>query len=258
MRVTLARKHLVAAASVLVHAALFALMLRMSPSPPAGGEVGAVTVSLIPGVALATTAPEAPAAPAAAAVETVEPPPPPLEVTPQYVDLPAPGSELAERDPINDPVALSVSTAATNASGEVCQLTEWLRLALQADPQVQAALLGVPQPARSVANAMMLWDGDWVEPRMQSGQSVATVRAALVAGIRAAPQACQDETVRGPELLTLTEGASVTILAVGSGEWRWADLLKPSLPVAVEHAPGAPFWSAITKPTNRSLFLRPR
>ena len=243
VRANPARKHLVAVASLIAHAALFALLLGLSPDPPAGAEIGAMTVSLMPGDAFAATSPQAPAkakakaAPPAAVVKAIETPPPPqTDIEPQYIDVPVPGSELAERDPLNDPVALSVSTAATNTSGEVCQLSEWLQQALQADPQVQAALLGVPRPARSVANALMLWDGEWIEPRMQAGQSVAAIRAALMAGIRAAPQACQTEPVRGPELLSLTEGAGVTILAVGSGEWRWVDLLEPSLPVAVDPA----------------------
>ena len=184
MRVIPVRKHLVIAASVLVHAALFAVMLRMSPSPITGTEVGAVTVSLLPGEAFAATSPpptKAQTAPPATA-EVIEPPPPQADIEPQYVDVPERASDPAERDPLNDPIALSVSTAATNAAGEVCQLTEWLQQAMQADPQVQTALMGVPRPARSVANALMLWDGDWVEPRLQAGQSVATVRAALVAG----------------------------------------------------------------------------
>ena len=263
MRVTPARKHIITAASVIVHAALFALMLRMSPSPPTGAEVGAITVSLVAGEAVAETAPrlraDAQATPPATAVEVVESPPLlPTDVDPQYVDVPEPVSDVAQRDPLNDPVALFVSTAATSALGEACHLSEWLRLALQEDPQVQAALVAVPRPARSIANALMLWDGDWVEPRMQNGQSVATIRAALMAGIRAAPQACQDEAVRGPELLTLTEGASVTILAVGSGAWRWADLLEPSNLVAVETGPGSPMGSAVRKRAERDLFLRPR
>ena len=263
VRIIPARKHLVAAASVIAHAVVFALLLRLSPDPPAGAEIGTMAVSLMPGDAFAAASLQPPAkveaAPPASVVEAVETPPPPqTEVEPQYVDVPAPGSELAERDPLNDPVALSVSTAASNASGEVCQMSQWLQQALQADPQVQAALMGVPRPARSVANALMLWDGDWIEPRMQVGQSVAAVRAALMAGIRAAPRACQDQPVRGPELLTLTEGAGVTILAVGSGEWRWADLLEPSFSFAVDVAPGPPGGSTTRKRSDRSLFLRPR
>ena len=241
VRVKPIQKHLVAAVSVAVHAAIFALLLRISPSPSPGVELGAMTVSLMPGDAFATTSPkpraETQAPPRAPAVKAVETPPPPeTDVEPQYVDMPAPASELAERDPLNDPIALSVSTAATNASGEACQLTEWLQQALQADPQVQAALRSVPRPARSVANALMIWDGDWVEPRLQAGQSVIAVRAALVAGIRAAPLACQTQSVRGPELLTLTESSGVTILAVGSGEWRWENLLEPSPPFQVDVA----------------------
>ncbi len=263
VRVTPTRKHLVVAASVLVHVGLLALLLRVSPHAPEVAEVGAMTVSLAPGEALASTSPQ-PSTPAkarsrAGAIEVAEtPPPPPTDIEPQYVDVAEPDADAADdRDPVNDPVALSVSAAATNASGETCQMTAWLQQALQADPQVQAAMLRIPRPARSVANALMLWDGDWVEPPMQTSQSVAALRAALVAGIRAAPVACQFETIRGPELISLTEGPGATILAVGSGEWRWAQLLEAADPSITRSAGQRTEPTGSATPT-RAVILWPR
>ena len=40
--------------------------------------------------------------------------------------------------------------------------------------------------------------------------------------------ACQDQVIHGPELIILLDGAGATVLAIGSGDWRWADLLKPA------------------------------
>ena len=164
-------------------------------------------------------------------------PPEPTEIKPEFVDVSLSLSREGERDPLADPVALSVAAASTGASGQTCQLTAWLQQALQADPQVQAALPAIPKPARSVANAIMLWDGGWVDPRPNATNGVTAIRLAVIAGVRSAPAACQAQVVRGPELIILTQGADSTILAIGSGEWRWGDLLASDYQLTALAAP---------------------
>ena len=164
-------------------------------------------------------------------------PPEPTEIKPEFVDVSLSLSREGERDPLADPVALSVAAASTGASGQTCQLTAWLQQALQADPQVQAALPAIPKPARSVANAIMLWDGGWVDPRPNATNGVTAIRLAVIAGVRSAPAACRAQVVRGPELIILTQGADSTILAIGSGEWRWGDLLASDYQLTALAAP---------------------
>lgn len=125
-------------------------------------------------------------------------------------------------------VSAVVANAATATPGEPCQLSQWLQQALDSDPQVQAALPAIPRPARSVANAIMIWNGEWVQPDSKAAWGYAILRSALVAGISAAPAACQELPVRGPELLTVTAEGETTIVAVGSGEWTWGELLAPA------------------------------
>lgn len=209
---------------MLAHAALLLpLVLLQAPSPPRGPDLGVVVVSLYDGPELASSAAQSapPAAPPPA--PPFEPPP---DVEPQFLDVELAEADLAPpRDPLQDPVALSVA-GASGAAGETCAVGAWLQPALQGDPEVLAALGEMPRSARSVADALMLWDGVWVAPRPGAARAVAPIRAALISGVGAAPEACLAQVIRGPELITLENGATTTVLAIGSGEWKWGDLLS--------------------------------
>lgn len=228
------------AGSVFAHAVLVVMLLRAPAGTPMAAEPGLMTVSLYDGRAAAkvVTPPRTPhaVAPASAAqAKGILKPVQPTDIAPQYVEVSASQPDLTERDPLQDPVALSVA-AASGAGGTACHITEWLQQALQADPQVQAALLVIPRPARSVSNALMLWDGGWVKVQVTADAGVAAIRSAVVSGVRAAPPACQAQLVQGPELMTLTSGLDTTVVAIGSGEWRWGDLLSPTPGVTLASA----------------------
>lgn len=226
------RRHLLILGSAIAHVAVVAALL-LSPAPSqAVAEVSAISVSLFDGKALLPSA-RPPAAPSLAPPRrppafteaTLErPPPQPTDVEPQYVEVSDSEPQLLERDPLQDPVALSVEAAAA-ANGQACQLTSWLQAALEKDPQVQGALALIPRPTRSVANAVMIWDGGWVTPPHAASGGVGVLRMALLSGIKSAPAACQAQPIRGAELMTLTNGADTTVLAIGAGEWRWSDLV---------------------------------
>jgi hypothetical protein len=217
--------------SLLAHAALIAVLLQMPASkPPTAAGVAAMDISLIDGKARFALAapmlkPHVQPAQKPSREPKARPLPPDLpDVAPQYVDF-EPGVDEARlnRDPAQDPVALAVAENA--ASGRACQLGGWLQAALRADPTVQSALAAIPRADRSVANAIMLWNLRWVRqpPSALAGASV--LRSALMVGVRAAPPECQTQLVRGPELLVMTDASGTTLIAIGSGEWRWADLL---------------------------------
>lgn len=209
-------------ASALAHGFLLAALL-LAPAPPQVmlADTGAMGVSLIDGTAFAAKKPAA-AAPAQPA-KTRPPPVAPPDIEPQYVDLAEAVVEVSDRDPLTDPVFLAV--AAAGAKGETCQLTAWLQQALQNDPQVRAALALMPRRALSLSNALMLWDTGWVQGDPKAAANLAAVRAAVLAGVRAAPAGCQSAPVRGPEIMTLNDPSGTTVIAIGSGEWRWQDLL---------------------------------
>jgi hypothetical protein len=136
--------------------------------------------------------------------------------------IPAP---VASPLPYAEAAAIQASVTA-NAAGSTCQLAEWLQSALRAEPAVLNALESIPQDARSVAGAIMLWDGRWVRLKGAGEPGLAVVRTAVAEGVRVAPEDCRGESMRGPTLLTIPLSGGVTLLAIGSGEWRWNDLLE--------------------------------
>ena len=115
---------------------------------------------------------------------------------------------------------------ALSGGGDRCGLGEWLQATLQNDPDVRVALSQVPRGARSVANAVMLWNGAWVEARGYDGRdTLAPIRRMIADGLRTAPSQCRDEVMTGPRFIAVGDSAQTTVLAVGSGLWRWSDLL---------------------------------
>lgn len=199
-----------------------------------GADVGTMSVSLYDGSAPSPAAASTPTPPrdpppaqepAATTAVEIEPLAP-TDVEPQFIDVSLLQPDPDARLPVDDPVALSVAAAASAAAGSACDLTQWIQKALQADPQVQQALARIPRPARSIANAIMLWDGAWVATRATAADDTAAIRLAVISGVAAAPEACQNQATRGPELFTLNDAMGTTVVVVGSGNWKWADLLK--------------------------------
>lgn len=157
------------------------------------------------------------------------------EVLPDIEPLPAtellpPVDVTAEPVEIGDAVSTQVAAAARAAAasdGEPCLVGAWLQSALQNEPLVQEALTAIPSSARSVANAVMLWNGRW-SPAPNAALGMARIRALVVAGVASAPESCQLAPINGPVLITVGDPANSTVLAVGSGQWRWRDLLAES------------------------------
>ena len=87
--------------------------------------------------------------------------------------------------------------------------------------------------ARIIANALSdsegkairVWNGDWVRHGEEEGDGLAQVREAIMWHVAFAPEACRAEPVRGLVLLSLTDGPGSTRIVMGSGSWRWSDLL---------------------------------
>lgn len=114
-----------------------------------------------------------------------------------------------------------------SGSGDGCRLGEALQAMLQDDAEVTAALSRIPREARSVANALMLWDGAWVEKRAFDGSDgLLPVRRAILAGVSTAPISCREQVISGPMFLAVNGQPGTTLLALGSGSWRWSDLLR--------------------------------
>ena len=77
--------------------------------------------------------------------------------------------------------------------------------------------------ANRLGKAVMMWNGDWVRSGGQDGKGLSAVREAIMWEVAFAPEACRNERMRQPVLLSLADGN--TRFAIGSGDWRWSDLL---------------------------------
>jgi hypothetical protein len=106
--------------------------------------------------------------------------------------------------------------------GGACDMAARLRAALRRDPLVQAAM------ARAGGGgSILVWNGDGVQSDGEDGKGLAAVREAIVWEIAFAPPACRSRSVRGTVLLSLNDAAGPR-LAMGSGAWRWSDMLRNS------------------------------
>lgn len=248
------REWVVAVSVSLAVQALLFLSLVHSPVDLGVQSGGFTNVSLLPLDALAmsepTQAQTAQQSPAAKleSEETAEPPAAPDEGTaPSAAGLPIdapPGAAepKAPSAPEVDPAAKEAQMASVAAfvaeaaeaqagqPGENCKIAEWLTGALRNNAEIEMAVALVPRGSRSVANALMLWNGVWVQPVGTAQEGVASLKYAIVAGVRSAPPACLEQTVRGPLLIPVGAEQDTLMLAIGSGEWRWADLLEEPEP----------------------------
>lgn len=170
--------------------------------------------------------PLAPAQPQAALVVSeiaaAAPPSLPVEVTLFPVSAAVEAPELTE----TDPAAVPGSLAGLAQAGAGCDLGDAVQTRLRSRPEVAAALQRMPRAARSVADAVMLWDGHWIDASAVGGSAALDpIRAAVAAAIRAAPADCRDAKVTGPRLLIVPGALGNQVLAFGSGQWSWAQLL---------------------------------
>jgi hypothetical protein len=98
-----------------------------------------------------------------------------------------------------------------------------LQAALRKDPQVRAAVIQAHQG--SAGKAVMTWDGDWIRSGSEEGKGLASVRQAIIMEVGFAPEACRADPVRGLVVLSLGDGPGSPRLVLGTGAWRWSQLL---------------------------------
>ncbi len=113
--------------------------------------------------------------------------------------------------------------AAAGEPNTPCNLTAMLATAFAQSPAVRQGLDELPADQRSVANAVNMWDGQWPGDSTAGGKAL--LRALLVKAITGARADCLTQANRGPVLFLVPERQTTVVLAVGSGEWTWGDLL---------------------------------
>lgn len=244
------RRALAVAASLVAHALILLIMLPPAAETPKTYDPPAVTVRLVdsPRLFAAALTPAPAKAPPAKAKAKHKPKPKPARTKPHKTrptpvkttsahkaiarhtlarraasPLTAaddPGDEMGETAAQVELSAGEVAGAASAGSGPpggVCDMPRRVQEALRRDPMVRPAV------ARFAGKAIRVWDGDWVWMQGDDGKGLTAVRQAMMWEIAAAPKACRAEPVHG--LVLISTGPAR--LAVGSGVWRWSDLLVP-------------------------------
>jgi hypothetical protein len=156
----------------------------------------------------------------------------PTRAPPQVDTLPADEARTAEPGPgLTDAQLAGASDADSRPAGGPCDMARWLQTALRKDPLVQAAVAG------SAGKAIMVWNGDWVRSSGEDGKGLAAVREAIMWEVAFAPEACRSQAVHGLVLFSMNKGSGAR-LAVGSGQWRWSDLLRTTSTVSEDASLG--------------------
>ena len=234
------RRLITGALSGAIHVALLAALVTIRPAvSPAPVELQPIPVMLAP-------APPEPLPPPEPEPEAEKPKPtPPKKAPPAPKKVPPPPKLAVARVKPAPPTVVPIPAAARAAygfteasdgdvagaataegggsgagSGAGCNMTRRLQAALRKDRQAQAAM---SQAHRG--RPIMMWNGDWVRHPSQEGAGLAAVREAILWEVGFAPEACKAETQRGMVLISMNDGLGAARLVVGSGAWRWQDLL---------------------------------
>ena len=213
---SLRQRGLLILAIAAIHVGLVSLLILSSRSvgqaPPSHSALAAFDISASPPKA------DAPAAPAPKVVSTSD-----------RLAVPLPSlSELAIAPPNGG-----------TGTGQGCAMGAKVMAAITSDPLAMQALADLPAEARSDADAVMLWNGDWLGAgdRASAGAfapffpaptgPVEVLKAVVVKTVTASSTECQMATLTGPQLIPISEQDRTTMLVIGSGVWAWASLLAP-------------------------------
>ena len=135
------------------------------------------------------------------------------------------------------PSAASESQPGDAAAQPGCSTLDQIGKLLNADPVAVAAVLGAPPENRSIADAVIVWNAGWSEIARDPAAPLGPARALLERSLEAVPDDCLAEEVVGPRLVPVVAGENrMMFVVIGSGTWRWSDLLLDPLP----SVPGAP------------------
>lgn len=124
-----------------------------------------------------------------------------------------------------------------------CSIPAGVLAALLADAAAVDAIRHAPPEARSIAQAIVIWNNGWSPYTANPGSPLSAPRATIERSLAAAPDGCLDEPVTGPRLIPIADGTGTgtIFLVFGSGNWTWRALL---LPAALPAAPVTPLTPA--------------
>jgi len=119
----------------------------------------------------------------------------------------------------------SGSGGSGSGGGGQCDMVERLQKALRDDPEVRAAAGQAHRAVGAGGKAILVWNGEWLRSPGQDGKGLAGIRQAIALEVAFAPAACRAEPMHGLVLIDFDDRPGGARLALGSGAWRWSDLL---------------------------------
>ena len=174
---------------------------------------------------------------AAATPATSKPPPPAMPS--KLRALPVPSFSLSLQD------ELDINAAA--ASSDNCSTLDEVSAALLADPVAIAAIRQAPPETRSLADAVVMWNAGWSAASISDDAPLGPVRAAIERALLVVDDGCLDEVIAGPRFVQIPDGKGTMFVVLGSGQWRWRQLLLAQSPDEIVNRltgfdfPGMPF-----------------
>jgi hypothetical protein len=167
--------------------------------------------------------------------------PEPPRAKPKPVKVTAPPKiQLKVETALPAPPVFNAAAAESAGFGSSCDVAETLARAFSESEVVKAELARIGPQSRSISNAIMFWDGGWVNlPGNAPADAVETLRRAIVEGVQAAPPECRVEDISGPRFIFVSGEGPTMMLVLGSGAWRWDQLLaEPALESGVSAKQG--------------------
>jgi hypothetical protein len=214
----------IAAGSVAGHLAVgLALFAAWAKPVPLAYDPPAMTVALVklpPPAADPTPPAAAKTAPAAAHAQQQSL----MRPTPRPAPAASPAATETGRSAdsvpgLSDAALAGAATAASGSGDGGCNMARRLEQDLGHDRLVQSAVSGF------AGKAVLVWNGDWVWIDGEDGKGLTAVRQAMMWDIAFSPQDCRTKPMHGLVVIAANSGGAR--LVVGSGAWRWSDLLVP-------------------------------
>lgn len=168
--------------------------------------------------------------------------------TDEPIDFDVQGGEAVTQMPASAMTSLAGLLSA--GSSQNCNAANALQMALQEDVLFKEALREIPRDDRSVANVIMAWDGQWIdtianhEPSDRLANDLVfpqTLKQRIQDYVRTSSIECLNEIIEGPAFILISDDMETTILAFGSGTWKWVDVVANDQPLAPSKSSAAVF-----------------
>lgn len=110
-----------------------------------------------------------------------------------------------------------------SGSGGPCDMVKRIQDALRDDAHIRQT---AAEANRTLGRnqALLMWNGDWLQSPGQEGKGLAGVRQAIAVEIAFSPPACRHQAMRGYAVISLGDAPGSPRIALGAARWRWSDL----------------------------------